>query len=125
MTNPSEPSVELVELTEEQVILPQASVTLEQHPENPGGFTIGYTLASHTQQQDDASEFRIPVVDIVALAVVNVLKTVPDDLKREIDRVNSAIADLGAALGQPGLTEEQAIAAIAAFNESVGAQVYG
>lgn len=115
MPNPSEdtPVVEI------ETVLPRAIVTLTEQEGNAGGFTIGLLLASQQNTEDDPV-FRIPVIDIVALAVVNTLKKIPAEFKAELDRVNSAVAKLSEDLA----SDIEAEAAIAAFNAEVGVAAY-
>lgn len=97
---------------------PEAAVsvlTLTEDAANPGAFTIGMKLASSDQPAGQES-YRIPVVDIVLLAVINTLKNLPQEFKAELDRVNSAIQDLSAKLN----AGEDAEDALATFQATVG-----
>ena len=116
MTSPSEPEVTQVQ---EAPVLAQALLTLTEIPDTIGGFTIGLALASHANPEGE-EVFRIPVVDIILLAVVNTLKNLPKEFQAEIDAVNTAISDLGTALA----SGEDAEAAIANFNTKVGVPAY-
>lgn len=118
----AEPLPEGTIILSAETVAAKSILTLTESLDNPGGFTIGLLLASHGQ--DDTGEvFRIPVVDIVLLAVVNMLKTVPDAFKAEIDKVNTAIVKLGEEL-TVAADDEAAKAAIATFNSSVGMAAY-
>lgn len=114
-----EPADDEVIHVNETPVLAQAIITLTEQEGNPGGFTIGLKLASH----DDTGEnetFRIPVVDIVTLAVVGLLQEVPPEFKARIDQVNSAVGKLGEDLAA-GVEGSEAINA---FNTVVGVPAY-
>lgn len=100
--------------------LPQAILTLTESPDNPSGFTIGLALASHSNA-DDVETFRIPAVDIVVLALVNILKKTPTAFTDEMNAINSALIELSKTLGEDGADSD---AAIAQFNNAVGVPAY-
>lgn len=114
---------DVLPVLDEQIVLPRSIITLTAQPDNPAGFTIGLALHSH-QNTDQEADFRIPVVDLVALAAVNVLRKVPADFKAEIDAVNTALAKLTSDL-QGDVSEEAATAAIAEFQATIGVNIYG
>lgn len=118
MTNPSDAPID-GDILDFEPELARAIVTLTEQEGNAGGFTIGLLLASQQNKETD-DIFRIPVVDIVALAVINTLKKIPAEFKAELDRVNSAVAKLGEDLA----SEIAADDAIAAFNAQVGVAAY-
>ncbi|AFU87281.1 hypothetical protein CcrMagneto_gp111 [Caulobacter virus Magneto] len=101
---------------QEERSLAQAVLALTETPDNPSGFTIGLSLASFNEA--DGETIRIPVVDIVTLALVNILKETPDYFKAELDRVNTAVADLSAKIAaghdvDQALAEFQAVVGVA------------
>ena len=101
LSEPREPAVSILTLTED--------------PATPGGFTIGMKLASADQPEGQES-YRIPVTDIVLLALINTLKKLPTEFKAELDAVNTAIQELTVSLTDG----DDAEAALANFQTVVG-----
>lgn len=85
--------------------LAQAVISLTEQVGNPGGFTIGLSLASFS----DGENNRIPVVDIVALAVMTILRELPADFKAALDKINTGVAELTEQLSS-GADADEAIA---------------
>ncbi|AFU86593.1 hypothetical protein D869_gp321 [Caulobacter phage CcrRogue] len=112
MTSPTEDFIPV----REEVITAQSVLALTESPTNPGGFTIGLSLASFNEA--DGETIRIPVVDIVILALVNILKDTPDVFKAEVDKINTAVSDLSAQIA----SGQDVDAALDKFRSIVGVQ---
>lgn len=80
-----------------------ATLQLKQAPTGQG-FTIAYALSTNDQ---DAT---IALVDIVLMTVINFLTRTPMSFKRELERVNAAVAKLTEALSAEGADVDAAIA---------------
>lgn len=79
---------------EDEVEVAQSILTLTEISDVSGGFTIGMKLHAFS----GGSAVRVPPVDIIAIALSNILKTTPDYFKEEIARVNTAVDKLSKAL---------------------------
>jgi hypothetical protein len=66
-----------------------AQIALFEDPKLPGGFTVGLGLLS--QQVEAGDSATIPVVDIVAMAVADILAKMPPEFKASIDRAVAAV----------------------------------
>jgi len=96
----------------EETYVAQSIITLTATSDAPGGFTIG--MALHAFSGGEIT--TIPPVDVVAIAVSNILKTTPQVFVDEINGINAAIQALSVALD----TNEGLQAAIDRFNEVTG-----
>lgn len=82
--------------------------------DKPPGFTIGYAFSLDDQNQ------VVSQVDIVLMALMNVLRDPPKYFKKEINRVNAAVQKLA-----DSLTDEDAdtAAAVRAFENEIGIKI--
>lgn len=102
-----------IQLDEKPTVV-QSVLALTENPGVPGGFNIGMTLASFS----DGENLRIPPVDIVMLAVVNILKNLPPEFRAELDRINTGVSVLSEKLN----AGEDAVAALTEFEATTGVQ---
>ncbi|UTC29901.1 hypothetical protein BAJUN_02950 [Bajunvirus bajun] len=109
MSNPSEPTI-----VADTPALANSILSLTEQEGNAGGFTIGLSLASFSSSGDGG--MRLPVTDVVILALVNILREMPDFFKEELDKVNAAISDLSTALAEGEAVDE----ALAKFQAVTG-----
>lgn len=110
---PPEADVQVGETPEPRV--KQAILTLTEKPEGPG-FTLGYAFSM------DDQDATISQVDIVLIALMNFVRNTPPSFKRELDRVNSAVADLTKTLADEN---GDFTAAIETFRQKTGITIAG
>lgn len=112
MSNPSDDAT--ITPVEEQIVLLKSTLQLTEAPDAVNGFTIGLGLASFSTQDDGG--MRLPITDVVILALVNILRETPPILVEEMDKINTAISELSEALEKGEGVDE----ALAKFQAQTG-----
>lgn len=72
---------------------PKSIITLTEAPD--GGFTVG--LGLHGAKMNELypnRSFPISIVDVIALAVSNILQTQPDDFRSAVNLVNETLRNV-------------------------------
>jgi hypothetical protein len=112
MSNPSD--TDLIPVADEEVVLRRSILALTESPDAASGFTIGMSLASFATNDDGG--MSVPITDVVILALINILRETPDVFKQEMDKINTAISELSAAMAIGEGVEE----ALAKFQVQTG-----
>lgn len=86
--------------------LPQSILTLTGLTN--GGFTIGMALASQENEEGDTTVHK---VDVILMALVNMIRSNDPAFIAEVNRVNSAILKLTTDLGADDMSPEDAVEA--------------
>jgi hypothetical protein len=97
---------------------PFALIGLSAQPDVQGGYHIHMRLSTF---DDEDPNTRVSVVDVLAIALVRLLKNPPDILNQEVDRVNSLITKFQEALYAEGADQS---ALIEEFNRELGVSEY-